>query len=116
MAKEIIDLQSRALGNSSPPDTDTTKEDKGDADVAGILGGAAAIIGETGGIISLFTKGSNTNNTQNTQNTAPDNSPPPEEPKTNWTLIGGISVGFLLIIAFLISNKNGKPSTNLPHQ
>lgn len=81
---------------------DKNKKNNGD-NVANIINASANGVDSVGGIISML-MGQPAPNQQNTT-TAP---PPTPKPKVSPLLIGGISIGVLLLIVFLISSNNGK--------
>lgn len=73
-------------------------------DVANIINASANGVDSIGGIISMF-MGKPSPNEQQTQVQAP-----PPKPPINPLVIGGVSLGVLLLIIFLISSSNGKNS------
>jgi hypothetical protein len=74
-----------------------------EGDAADIINASANGLDSVGGIISMF-MGQPNPNEQSTYN-AP---PPPPKAKVSPLLIGGISLGVILLIVLLISSNNGK--------
>lgn len=80
------------------------KNNKKDTDVSGIIDASANGLDSVTSFVSLFT-----GKTPTTQSTY--TAPPPPQNKINPLVIGGIGLGVVLLIAFLIFSKNGKPKT-----
>jgi hypothetical protein len=70
---------------------------KGDGEVAEVINAVAGGVDSVGGIINTFTGGASSSS-----NAAPPPAAPIEENKPNWVLIGGVGIGIVGLIAFLI--------------